>query len=87
MGPVLMLLLLLQQLVATSAACAMRPTRLRTNNLAGNDVLSDALGVAMTSPPRLNWALESTDTAARGLVHLHAQQPVLLHGDVAAPSE
>lgn len=68
MGPVLMLLLLLQQLVATSAACAMRPTRLRTNNLAGNDVLSDALGVAMTSPPRLNWALESTDTAARGLV-------------------
>jgi len=25
--------------------------------------------------------------AARALVHLHAQQPVLLHGDVAAPSE
>jgi len=25
--------------------------------------------------------------AARALAHLHAQQPVLLHGDVAAPSE
>jgi len=25
--------------------------------------------------------------AARALVHLHAQQPVLLHGDVAAPSK
>ena len=25
--------------------------------------------------------------AARALVLLHAQQPVLLHGDVAAPSE
>ena len=24
---------------------------------------------------------------ARALVHLHAQQPVLLHGDVAAPSK
>ena len=25
--------------------------------------------------------------AARALAHLHAQQPVLLHGDVAAPSK
>ena len=46
------------------SACRMRPTRLRTNNLAGDD----ALGIGLSSPPRLSWGLEATDTAARGLV-------------------
>jgi len=49
---------------ASSSACQMRPTRLRTNNLAEND----ALGVGLSSPPRLSWGLEATDPAARDIV-------------------
>ena len=33
------------------------------------------------------WRLTILRDAARALAHLHAQRPVLLHGDVAAPSE
>ena len=39
-------------------------------------------------PAPLTWLqrLIILRDAARALVHLHAQQPVLLHGDVATPS-
>ena len=54
---------------------------------AGFDRLA-ALGWAEPPAP-LTWPHRLTilRDAARALVHLHAQQPVLLHGDVAAPSE
>ena len=47
-----------------------------------------ALGWAELPVP-LTWLLRLTilRDVARALVHLHAQQPVLLHGDVAAPSK
>mgnify|MGYP006061950139 FL=1 len=47
-----------------------------------------ALGWAELPVP-LTWLQRLTilRDAARALVHLHAQQPVLLHGDVATPSE
>ena len=61
---VALLLLAHAQTAASVSVCAMRPTRLRTNNLAGND----ALGVGLSTPPLLSWALEASDTAARGLV-------------------
>ena len=54
---------------------------------AGFDRLA-ALGWAEPPEP-LTWPHRLTilRDAARALAHLHAQQPVLLHGDVAAPSE
>ena len=63
--PALVLVVLLGGVGGGSASvCAMRPIRLRTNNLAGND----ALGIGLSSPPRLSWGLEATDPAARGIV-------------------
>jgi serine/threonine protein kinase len=54
---------------------------------AGFDRLA-ALGWAEPPAP-LTWPHRLTilRDVARALAHLHAQQPVLLHGDVAAPSE
>jgi hypothetical protein len=54
---------------------------------AGFDRLA-ALGWAELPSP-LTWRQRLTilRDAARALAHLHAQQPVLLHGDVAAPSK
>jgi hypothetical protein len=43
-------------------SCTMKPIRLRANNLA------EPLGITMATPPRLSWALEATDSSARGLV-------------------
>ena len=89
--PALLLLLLLAaaptealvfpSALASPSACAMRPTRLRTNNLAGND----ALGIGLSSPPRLSWALEATDPAARGLVQSAYRVSVCSAASCATP--
>ena len=65
--------------MASRSACAMRPTRLRTNNLAV------ALGIGLASPPRLSWALEATDPAARGLVQSAYRVSVCSTESCAAP--
>ena len=85
---------LLGYCLAPEAPCLVYPLA-RGGNLedrllltsAGFDRLA-ALGWAEPPAP-LTWPHRLTilRDAARALVHLHAQQPVLLHGDVAAPSE